>query len=212
MPSVRRHLELTGAFFLVLVACTNDYDQFNFNGSGGSPATGGGGTSNTGGDPQGAGPQGGGGETTTNGGAPQGGGGSTTTDGGGGTGGTGGTGGDGGGGMPPTGDTVPCGGEECDLDAGEVCCYDVDNGDVACTQAGACNDATLACNGPQDCNNGDECCFVFNGQDLEGTECRDGCGGNSPEICDPDLDPDTCPGNDDCIDSMLLPDGWFRCG
>jgi hypothetical protein len=72
------------------------------------------------------------------------------------------------------------------------------------------NDAELRCNGPQDCMNGDRCCFEFSGMNLEGTICQPMCTG--PELCDPAIDPNTCPMGESCVDSTLLPDGYFRCG
>ncbi|NUP09018.1 MAG: hypothetical protein HOW73_23455 [Polyangiaceae bacterium] len=187
-----RYLPL--AVFVLGLGCTNDYDQFTF--GGGSPGTGG--TPGTGGS---SGPTGG--QSTSNGGAPSTGGeggmgGTPTTDGG--MGGMPGT-----GGMPP-GVEVPCGGETCNVDAGEECCIDNDGAPFGtCKSNCAGFEASLECNEPADCP-GQLCCLDDSGGNLDGSHCGDFCG--DEELCDP-ANPDC--GGGDCVQHPDLPDGYFFC-
>lgn len=207
---VARNLSFA-AFVVSLASCTNDYDQFDFGqGAGGSTsANPNGGASSTGGNPST------GGSPSSGGSASEGGGGSSSTTsanggGGNGVGGMGGNGQGGQGGSPVT-DTVPCGPPtECDLDAGEVCCLDTGNDSVSCVLAADCGDAPLGCNGPQDCAPNQDCCFDVDMGDVAQTECRSNCMG-SDLLCDPAIDPGTCPVGDDCVDSAQLPDGYSVC-
>ncbi|MFO0554849.1 MAG: hypothetical protein U0271_41110 [Polyangiaceae bacterium] len=213
------------AAFVGLFACTNDFDQFNFSSggssTGGSTTTGTGASSTggSGGNPT-TGGTGGMGTTTSSstGGMSVGGAGGAGGTGVGGTGGTGvgGTGGTGGGG--PT-HTVPCGvGITCDLDAGEVCCFNDQSQNLSCKTNG-CNgqEVPLACDDPTDCSNGDICCELTSGggpnATLFGTECRTAADCQLPDnlhACDLDLG-DTCPPNQTCGDSQIMPPGYERC-
>jgi hypothetical protein len=176
-------------------ACTNDYDQFNFNG--GSPADGGGTTVQNGG---GGNPptNGGGGNPPTNGGGgnppTDGGGGMTTTD--------GGSTNQGGGGSPPVGD-LPCGnGGPC----AASCCIDEDGAsNGTCAASCGAQVAELTCNEPSDCP-GQECCLnIATNGDLEGTFCAGTCSDDT--ICS---DSGDC-GGGDCLADARLPDGYMTC-
>ena len=158
---------------LSMVACTQSYDSFDFAGgapaTGGSPPTTGGGGSSTGGS-DGTGGAGGVEPSGGNGGIPS----------------AGGNGGEGG--TPPVLE-VPCGsGGACDVSGGDVCCID-EGGSTDGDCGGSCNpgnEASLECNEPSDCTNGDSCCLVFNGSDYDTAECKTTCGVTDEEICGPE--------------------------
>lgn len=188
-PSGRKPLSTVfGVTLLAFVfACTNDYDEFEFNG--GSPAEGGGTTVQNGG----------GGNPPTNGGNPptDGGGGMATTD--------GGSTNEGGGGSPPVGD-LPCGdGGLC----AQACCIDEDGAsDGTCEPSCGSNEGELRCDEPSDCP-GQVCCLhIASGNgDIEDSTCSDSCTGNDLTICS---DSGDCDGNN-CDPNNDLPDGYNTC-
>ena len=203
-----------------LLACTNDYDQFNVGGtsnqgagpSGGAPT----GAGPAGGAPSGAGPAGG----APSGGAPaggMGGDGGTPVVGGmggmggmpvggmGGQGGMGGAGGQGGGGIV---NGIGCGnGVVCDVENGEFCCIPDGGGTVGtCKTSCLGNEAPIECDEPSDCGGG-FCCADLSGGTQE-VVCQGGpCSGGDIFLCSPG---DEC-GPLTCMDATNLPDPIMTC-
>ena len=67
---------------------------------------------------------------------------------------------------PSTG-TLTCGSDTCNAST-QVCCITGLN-QQSCVAQGTCTGATVACNGPANCQNGDKCCGAFvGGGSLEG--------------------------------------------
>lgn len=91
-----------------------------------------------------------------------------------------------------------CGGEDCDLAAGELCCMHVMSrfGCVGDDTSGC--DALLHCDGPEDCAEGERCCAV--GQD--GNFCRSSC----PDlvVCHDHRDCEGVPGAPICRESLFV--------
>jgi hypothetical protein len=105
--------------------------------------------------------------------------------------------------------TVACPDEEsaCDVSGDGVCCINLDSDEGECHADGSqCpgGEATVTCDGPAGCP-GQECCFDF-GAAL--VECRGTCGGGARIVC---VDSGECDGNDECLPSMFLPEGYFVC-
>lgn len=89
-------------------------------------------------------------------------------------------------GDPPIEPTVFCNGNECS--PGQVCCHNQLIGTFdECVQEGSCQgegNVELSCNGPEDCDNGQECCGDFNNEVGWGRiECRSQCNANQIEHC-----------------------------
>lgn len=174
----------------LIAACTEDYDQFDFSGSGGTSSVGGGGAAAGGAGLGGAGANGGAGLA-------------------GGSGAEGGMAGGGGAGAAPQ--TVPCGPVECPVGTGSVCC--MGDGPPTCEETTDCGggETTIHCNGPEDCPRGETCCGQLDNFEYEEIICEESCGGGGEVVmCDPDA-ADPCPGPDDCQPSMILPPGYFTC-
>lgn len=114
-------------------------------------------------------------------------------------------------GDPPVEPTVYCNGVECL--PGLVCCHNQFIGDFdECVEPGACNgdgNVELSCNGPEDCDNGDECCGDFNNEIGWGRiECRSQCNGNQIEHCFGN--PGACD-QGECTPSSSLGFGYSYC-
>ncbi len=79
---------------------------------------------------------------------------------------------------------VACGDVECNI-ADNLCCVDV-QGNFTCDAVDACGQgaAPQACDGPEDCSNGQQCCAGF----PAGASCKAGCGNFELEICHTDAD------------------------
>lgn len=114
-------------------------------------------------------------------------------------------------GEPPPPPVVYCNSSECL--PGQVCCH---NQLVAqfdeCVEAGACNGdgwVELSCNGPEDCEAGDECCGDFNNETGWGRiECRSQCNGNQIEHC---FGNDGACDQGECTPSSSLGFGYSYC-
>lgn len=89
---------------------------------------------------------------------------------------------------------VDCGPFTCEGFTPECCVYAFMT--FACLPAGTCTEIELDCDGPEDCDVGDQCCF--DGQDAA---CSNGCGGGEDTLCHTDGD---CPG-DSCQPSQDFP-------
>jgi len=124
------------------------------------------------------------------------------------------------GGMPGTGGSastaaataleVPCGGDACDVDEGEVCCLAASDGSAPhCATGCIGGEALLVCNGASDCN-GQRCCLVTasNG-DYKNSECRQSCVVGTEELCDPSDDPPCASGGTCSADAQLT--GYSIC-
>ena len=79
---------------------------------------------------------------------------------------------------------VACGDVDCTI-ADSLCCVDV-QGNFTCDAVDACGQgsAPQACDGPEDCSNGQQCCAGF----PAGASCKAGCGNFELEICHTDAD------------------------
>ena len=108
-----------------------------------------------------------------------------------------------GGDTPPPGDMggggdaavgVTCGATTCAV--GQECCIGANGG--TCEDQGNCQTVAFACDGPEDCEQNQVCCFAAGGggPGTAGAECKpaaqcqtnachtDGdCGGNTPKCC-----------------------------
>ena len=118
--------------------------------------------------------------------------------------------GGGGAGGGPTGVTVPCGrATECDVDGGQFCCVPMTGG-----KSGECatncqgNEATLACNEPDECP-GQVCCLRDSMGNYTSSECRDEDDCFDATLCDPAAD--DCPPDSDCVQHPDMPPGYFYC-
>lgn len=91
-----------------------------------------------------------------------------------------------------------CGGEDCDLEAGELCCMHVmsRHGCVGEDRSGC--DALLHCDGPEDCAEGEVCCAV--GQD--GNFCRSSC--SDLVVCHDHRDCEDVDGAHVCRESIMV--------
>ena len=109
--------------------------------------------------------------------------------------------------------TVFCNNVECAVD--EICCFNLSQQTDHCGQPGSCGDGyiDLECNGPEDCPGGVCCADVDfqNNPPYKGIACEQSC--NNPQsnlIMCSDADP-TCPGGQQCQQSMVLGMGYKFC-
>ncbi|MBW1809082.1 MAG: hypothetical protein JRJ87_12880 [Deltaproteobacteria bacterium] len=67
---------------------------------------------------------------------------------------------------------VICGGETCNTVDSNICCFDSDNGSFFCTNINGCEGgfSGLACDGPEDCQQNQSCCFNIDDGLL--SQCR----------------------------------------
>jgi len=75
---------------------------------------------------------------------------------------------------------VTCGDTSCDLASQECCVTQMGpNVSTECVDIGMCSDNTVSCDGPEDCDPGDDCCATFGGPGMGGgdTSCTDSCMG-----------------------------------
>jgi hypothetical protein len=97
---------------------------------------------------------------------------------------------------------VPCGNTSCD--APQICCVTFSG--ATCTAADGCDQGlALACDGPEDCSNGDVCCGDI-GMGGGGSECLpagdcEGGGMGSGVLCHSDAD---CQNNERCNDVPMV--------
>ncbi|MSP26137.1 MAG: hypothetical protein EXR75_13465 [Myxococcales bacterium] len=112
--------------------------------------------------------------------------------------------------------SIPCGNDTCVT--GEVCCVGVSGQNtVACAAVGACGVGSISvgCNSAADCAVGQVCCGAYSNvqQQYQSVKCAEQCTSNNPGMpafvmCAGDAD---CPPNDQCKDSVKLPDGFGYC-
>ena len=95
------------------------------------------------------------------------------------------------------GSGTTCGNTSCD--STQECCVTGGGGGGSCVATGTCSGVAFGCDGPEDCTNGDVCCFGNGGGGsggTEGSECKPAnqcqlnachlntdCGGSTPMCC-----------------------------
>ena len=88
----------------------------------------------------------------------------------------------------PNAGVVPCGDAECDLST-SVCCVGL--GGQQCAASCGAFEAPQACDGPEDCGDGQVCCVGF----PSGAGCKASCGPSDQTLCHDDGD---CSGENSC--------------
>lgn len=129
-------------------------------------------------------------------------------------------------GMPePT--TVDCGGTPCPVDQGGFCCWDPDLqiancfGDGQACEGGFQPSVAISCQDATDCDPGKVCCAHRQYDSTQApyidTKCESSCQDPDRVLCNPAapncpiLDGPNGPVQSVCVDSQLLPDGYFVC-
>jgi hypothetical protein len=104
---------------------------------------------------------------------------------------------------------VACATTACDVSSGGYCCLTgTDQGDCNPAQDCGGGETRVECDEPGDCPQ-QICCGTFDGGMYTQLVCADSCNGfGSVVVCDGNGD---CSGNDDCLDSQYLPNGYTVC-
>ena len=109
------------------------------------------------------------------------------------------------------GPLVDCGGDTCDVSAGETCCWDSGGQNGICTQGACGNDITIECDEAADCDGGEICCLHETNGNTDSVLCETMCNGfdNDP-LCGGDGDA-ACANPTNCTDVDDLPGGFQSC-